>query len=242
VIDVESYCRELEAYLCRKNDGHLVRIVGPSFDLVAGWAEQGVPFKVACRGIDRYFDRYYAKGPRRRPVRIEFCQADVLDLFDEWRRAVGVAVVRARGHSGEDGSDDEGAIADGRMRRRSLSAHVDRAIARLVSRGGDERQLSEVVAVTLRELDVVHKLAKRARGEARQTIVEGLRALDAALLRAARSDMEPAALEAVAAEADAELAPFRSRMPPEAYARARAASIDKIIRERERLPTLTFDN
>ena len=56
-----------------------------------GWANQGVPIKIACHGIDRYFERYYAKGPRRRPVRIEFCEADVLDAFDEWRRAVGIA-------------------------------------------------------------------------------------------------------------------------------------------------------
>ena len=87
-----EYCRAIESYLCRKNDGHLIRIVGPSFELVAGWAEQGVPFKVACRGIDRYFERYYAKEGRRRPVRIEFCEADVLDVFDEWKRAVGVSV------------------------------------------------------------------------------------------------------------------------------------------------------
>ena len=45
------------------------------------------------RGIDRYFERYYAKGPRRRPVRVEFCEADVLDVFDEWRRAVGVTAM-----------------------------------------------------------------------------------------------------------------------------------------------------
>ena len=44
------------------------------------------------RGIDRYFERYYAKGPRRRPVRVEFCEADVLDVFDEWRRALGITV------------------------------------------------------------------------------------------------------------------------------------------------------
>jgi hypothetical protein len=56
---------------------------------------QGVPLKVAFRGIDRYCERYYAKGPRRRPVRIEFCEADILDLFDAWRRAVGVT--RRRG-------------------------------------------------------------------------------------------------------------------------------------------------
>jgi hypothetical protein len=28
VIDVESYCRDIEAYLCRKNDGHLIRVTG----------------------------------------------------------------------------------------------------------------------------------------------------------------------------------------------------------------------
>ena len=57
---------------------------------MSGWAAQGVPLKVACSGIDRYFERYYRKGPRRRPVKIDFCEADVLDVFDEWRRAVGV--------------------------------------------------------------------------------------------------------------------------------------------------------
>ena len=87
---VEDYCRQVEAYLCRKNDGHLIRIVGPAFEQVCGWAEKGVPLNVAMRGIDRYFDRYYAKGPRRRPVRVEFCEADVMDVFDEWRRALGI--------------------------------------------------------------------------------------------------------------------------------------------------------
>ena len=67
----EDYCREIEAYLCRKNDGHLIRIVGPSFNLVCGWALRGVPMSVACQGIDRYFERYYAGTRRRRPVRID---------------------------------------------------------------------------------------------------------------------------------------------------------------------------
>ena len=61
------------------------------FEQVSGWAAQGVPLAVAFRGIDRYCERYYAKGPRRRPVRVEFCEADILELFDDWRRAVGVS-------------------------------------------------------------------------------------------------------------------------------------------------------
>jgi hypothetical protein len=86
-----DYCRQVEAYLCQKNDGHLIRIAGPSFSRVSGWARQGIPLNVVYRGIDRYFDRYYTRGPRRRPVHIDFCEGDVLAVFEEWRRAVGFA-------------------------------------------------------------------------------------------------------------------------------------------------------
>jgi hypothetical protein len=93
-----EFCRELEAYLCRKNEGHLIRIVGPVFGTVTGWAEQGIPLKVAFRGIDRYFDRHQKRPhqPRRRPVPIQFCEADILDAFDEWRRALGLSATAAR--------------------------------------------------------------------------------------------------------------------------------------------------
>src|SRR5258705_450507 len=73
--------------------GHLVRIVGPAFEQVCAWAAKGIPLKVTMRGIDRYFERYYAKGPRRRPVRVDFCEADILDVFDEWRRALGITAM-----------------------------------------------------------------------------------------------------------------------------------------------------
>ena len=38
-----GYCREIESYLCRKNDGHLIRVVGPSFDLVAAGRRRAFP-------------------------------------------------------------------------------------------------------------------------------------------------------------------------------------------------------
>ena len=44
----------IETYLCQKNDGHLIRVVGPSFEMVSRWASDGVPLRVACGGIDRY--------------------------------------------------------------------------------------------------------------------------------------------------------------------------------------------
>src|SRR5262245_11032059 len=119
-MNVAEYCREIETYLCRKNEGHLIRIVGPVFEMVSRWVDQGVPLAVAFKGIDAYCERYYAKGRRRRPVRVEFCEADVLELFDSWRRAVGVSTL--------DGAEEQ---AD--RRPDSLPTHLDRAIARLTS-------------------------------------------------------------------------------------------------------------
>ena len=89
-VDTDTFCREVEAHLCRRNAGHIVRVVGPAFEMVAGWAARGIPLRVALRGIDACVERRTAKGPSRRPIRLEFCEADVLDAFDQWRRAVGV--------------------------------------------------------------------------------------------------------------------------------------------------------
>jgi hypothetical protein len=48
-------------------------------------------------------------------------------------------------------------------------------------------------------------------------------------------------LAGLAAEADAELAPFRNRMPADTYARSHGACIDRLVRERARLPVISFD-
>jgi hypothetical protein len=234
-----EYCRTIEAYLCRKNDGHLIRIVGPSFEMVSGWAEKGVPVAVACRGIDRLFERYYRKGPRRRPVRIEFCEADVLDVFDEWRRTVGV-FVEASGQGGS--GDSDRSEPAGASPRTSLPAHLERAVARLTAwRSTGDPGLAALVDDMRRELDTLRAAAKQARGTARQAMVDRLRALDADLARAAQAHADPAALEEMSEQADAELAPFRTRMPSEAFERARAACLARIVRDRAGLPVLSFD-
>ena len=66
-VQPDEYCREIESYLCRKNDGHLIRVVGPSFDLVTSWAAAGVPLNVAFNGIDRRVERYYSQGAAAAP-------------------------------------------------------------------------------------------------------------------------------------------------------------------------------
>ena len=232
----DEYCRAIEAYLCRKNEGHLIRIVGPAFEQVFGWSERGVPLKVAYRGIDRYFERYYAKGPRRRPVRVEFCEADVLDVFDEWKRAVGVLLVREDGADGADGADEE----EGIRRRGSLKAHVARARLKLSSLPTEDARLRSAVTPILQELDAMATVAA-FRGEARRAAEERLRALDAAMIDAACACTASEALALLQSQADEELAPFRERMPDGAYVDAQRACLHRLLREQLRLPVLTFE-
>ena len=59
---------------------------------------------------------------RRRPIRIEFCAADILQLFDDWRRAVGVAPPEA---------------ASAATRKPSLASHIERVVSRLIALRGD---------------------------------------------------------------------------------------------------------
>lgn len=227
----ESYCRDIEAYLCRKNDGHLIRIAGPAFERVSGWADAGIPLKVACAGIDRYFERYYRQGPRRRPVRVEFCEADVLDAFDDWRRAVGVA---------QAASPDE---QTARRARSSLAAHVERAMVTLTalrSSSQRARALADDLDRAVRELDTMQTHARSARGTAREVLLAKLAALDRALVSAAEAVLAPDVRRQADEDAQLQLAPFRQRMLPEAYAQALRAAIERQIREYFGLPALTF--
>jgi hypothetical protein len=238
----EDYCRQLESYLCRKNDGHLIRIVGPAFEQVCSWSSRGIPLKLAMRGIDRYFERYYAKGARRRPVRIEFCEADVLDVFDEWRRSVGVSIEAGEAGRGAGASGDtQGSGADPVGRRSSLPGHLDRVIARLTTlRAGSDRWLDPMLEDAVRELDAARAKAKTVRGDDRDALIERLGQIDTALIDALRHHCDDSALRQFADEADEELKPFRMRMPADAYQQAHRACVDRLLRERANLPTISY--
>jgi len=231
---VDEYCREIEAYLTRKNDGHLIRVVGPSFEVVSGWAEQGVPLKIALAGIDRYFERYYRKGPRRRPVKIDFCDADVLDVFDEWRRATGISAV------GAEISNQPSAIGH---RSVSLPEHLERVVLRLTQArvaGSVGDAFDALIDRAAAELDAARARAGGLRGDARQALIDRLAVLDGELIRQARGTIDAAALTAMHREAESELAGFRAGMTPDAFTRAQEAVIDRLVRERLKLPLIAF--
>ncbi len=231
-----EYCREIEAYLCRKNDGHLIRIVGPSFERVCRWAEQGIPFKIACQGIDTCFVRYYAKGARRRPVQIDFCENDILDAFEAWRRAVGVRLPGAETPEGE---------AQTKRRSRSLPEHLDRVCERVTGRRAGMTppppEFDAVLETVTTEAAAFRDLPGPLRGETRERIMARLVELDRMMLDAARTQADPAAIDAMRAEAAEQLLPFRDRMPADTYQRAIDSAIGRLVREREQLPTVSFE-
>lgn len=241
VRDHGAYCREIETYLCQKNRGHLIRIVGPAFERVRGWAEAGVPMQVVTRGIDRKLERPRSVGRPRRPVRIEHCEADILDAFDEWRRAVGVTA----GAAGDPTGRKPGAPAPAPVTRRgpSLPAHIDRVLTHattLLALGEAAPGLHAAIEELVADLDALRSEARGARGTARAACLGRLADLDQRFLERARA-VAGTGLDEVVAEADRELAPFKPRMAAPVYARARSAAADRLLRERFRLPNVRFD-
>jgi hypothetical protein len=240
-VDTDSYCREIEAHLCRRNAGHLVRVAGQAFETVAGWAAKGIPLKVALRGIDRAVARRDAKGPSRRPLRVEFCDADVLDAFDEWRRAVGVGTAGggavgqpAAGEPGDDTRQKPG---------QSLRAHLDRVVTRLtdcVAAGAVPGDMERTIERTIAELAEARTASRGLRGEARAAFMARLQAIDQDVLASARAVTPRDVLDALTVEAGNELAAFRERMPAGDYARAVEAATMKLLRERLKLPDIAY--
>ncbi len=236
-MDADEYCREIEAYLCRRNGGHLVRVVGPAFDLVQGWFRQGIPFKVACQGIDRRIERSEAKAGRRRPMRLEFCEADVLDAFDAWRRAVGV-------RAPADGvPEDQDAVAPSRERL-SLPAHLARVMARLTALragAGVAPAWSDALDAAVRQIDALQAPARQARGEARAALLGELARIDAALMAEAEQLATSEVLREAVAEAEADLAPFRGRLPDGEFVAILDRGRRRALRSRLGLPVIASE-
>jgi hypothetical protein len=172
-------------------------------------------------------ERQQAKAARRRPVRIEFCEGDVLALFDDWRRAVGV--VQSTGE------------AQTAPRKAPLAAHLERVTARLVGRRTQRSPRFELEVVRLlSEIDPLAADSRQARGEARAAIVDRLETLDRELIAAAIADLDEASAATLRREAEEELAGLGPRMPGDARARAVDAAFQRLVRESLSLPIVRY--
>lgn len=236
--DLGAYCRAVETHLTQVNGGHLIRIVGPGFELVRRWATDGVPLSVVFRGIDLKAARHQA-GTARRPLRIEFCDDDVRDGFDNWRRAIGLSPA-ARRNAANAPEDDPAVGEPASVTRRTATKELDRAIDRLsraVGRLDWPEALRVVVGARLEALTAIRTDLRRARGDARATLLAGAAAGDRAFAVALHGAAPPAIVADARAEAERELASYRDRLSPAAWSQAVDVTADRLLRDRLGLPT-----
>ena len=226
---VAEYCRRIESYLCQKNGGHLVRVVGPAFDEVRGWAREGIPMKIVFRGIDQCCERYAGKASRRRPIRIEFCAPDILSLFHDWRRALGV------------GPAPEAAAP---VRKPSLASHIERVVARLIALrvvDGAAPLPESAIQETVQALDRIAERSRKARGDEREALIAELASMDRRLLDLVARSLDNYTAARLRREAEEELAVVGDRMPPEARGAAIEGAYMRLVRESARLPRVAFE-
>ena len=246
---VAEYCRAVEAHLTRVNGGHLVRIVGPGFSLVREWEAAGIPLSVVQRAIDQKAERHRqgAAGRSGRPLRIEFCEDDVRELFEDWKRAVGVTAAPshpdAPAHQHPDTLPPD-ILVPSSSKRPSLSKHLERVsdrLSRLLGRHDLPDTFLERVNLTISAVSAARERARTARGAARDDIAASLKPLDAELVAAARLALDAAARNELHRQAEGELSSYRARMDLVAWDKAIGAVTDRLLRERFGLPVIDPD-
>jgi hypothetical protein len=130
-----------------------------------------------------------ARAPVGGRWRIDFCEADVLDVFDEWRRATGLA---GSGPGGDEKSPPR--------RGPSLPEHLERVLLKLTNAqatGVLGASLDPLIDQLSAELDRARAASGGVRGEARRAMSERLAAADASLLAMARPAVGPEELESM---------------------------------------------
>lgn len=232
-LDIGEYCREVEAHLTRVNEGHLIRLVGPGFEMVRRWALDGIPLSIVRQGVDMKSERHKA-GRSTRPLRLEFCESDVLAVYADWKRAVGLMV-------GATPVDDTGHTEIEDRRRPSLAKHLDRVIERLVRVAGRLEWpdvFRDQVNAVIDEFVAMRDAAKSVRGAAREEFIHRLPAIDARVMEAARGAAPRDVVDRLSGLAADELAAFSGRMTTGAWQRSVELGTDRLLREHFGLPVI----
>jgi hypothetical protein len=190
------------------------------------------------RGIEQKAERHKA-GAARRPLRIEFCEADVREVYEAWRRAIGVGATSA--HDAGGASEEPQADRGSGSARRVTTRDLDRAVDRLMSTAG-RLELPDVlrdeVNRVLEQVLIIRDAVKGSRGAAREGHLASLPDLDRSVMAAAHQAMTPDALTPIRQDAERDLEPFRGRLSTEAWDQAIAVTIDRGVRGHFGLPEL----
>jgi hypothetical protein len=234
-VDVGEYCRHVESHLAQVNAGEIIRITGAGFELVRSWALEGIPLSIVCHAVSQKAERHRT-GRSTRPLRIEFCTADVREVYRTWRRAVGI-----RSTDGAMEDEARAAAPAGDKRRASLGRHLQRAIDRLsqsASRLDLAPDIRDALDAVLQDVAAISEQSRGARGPARESIVSELAALDARMLATVRTGVGAAEIDRLSAEAAADLGAYRGRLAPDVWQRSVNLGVDRLLRGRLGLPTL----
>jgi hypothetical protein len=98
-------------------EAHFIRLRGRplilsprELDRAAGWHREGIPLRVVCRGIDRYFEkRFQRPSSRQRAVSLAYCEEFVRQVFKENRNlAVGGGTAASDRPPGENRELEQG--------------------------------------------------------------------------------------------------------------------------------------
>ncbi len=104
-----EYFQAVEAHFIRLRDRPL--ILSPrELDRAAGWHREGIPLRIVCRGIDRYFEkRLQRPSSRQRAVSLAYCEEFIRQVFEESRNlAVGGGPVSRDRVPGENREVEQG--------------------------------------------------------------------------------------------------------------------------------------
>jgi hypothetical protein len=190
---------------------------------------------IVYRGIELKAERHRA-GRSKRPLRLEFCELDVRETFDGWRRAVGI-------HTAMQSAVDDQPQSESTRKPPPALKHLDRAIERLGRAAGQlERSdaYRDAIGQVLEAVSALRDAIKGARGAQREPLVARLPELDSVLVTAARLEVGASAILRLTADATAELAPYRARLGTEEWDRSVTLSVDRLLRDELGLPTLAL--
>ena len=171
-------------------------------------------------------------------MRIEFCEADVLDAFDDWRRAVGVARVVPDSAGGPDVEEPQ----PGARPRKSLASQIESALARLTVMRGSDKAGPRFGAA----LDAAVRAARCAAARSRARARRGPRRADAAACRRSKSELADAGDRVARRRRSASRSRrkptrsssrFATRMPDDAYRQSRRQSLQRLVRQHFGLPS-----
>jgi hypothetical protein len=129
----------------------------------------------------------------------------------------------------------------------TLVAHLERVILRLTGllaaeHNGGFATTVERICERLSALLPTARVDERAGDiSARDEVVDELTTLDNELLNAVRATISSGDFDQLWREAEEELAAFRMTMAADALARARDAAIERLVRDRFGLPTLSYN-